>query len=313
MSFIWSFNINFSLIYYNYQTICEGSSYNINGNSYTLAGQYVDLFTAQGGCDSIVYTFLEVNPYNYIPVSASFCEGSSYEIAGNVFYESGNYVVLSQNSNGCTDYYEIQLSSNSPTYFDNYQTICQGETYSINGNNYSQPGIYFDTLIGITTCDSIVTTTIHVTPISNYVNAQTICQGESYFIGNNTYATEGTYVDTLQAITGCDSVVTTILAINPVSINLNNQVICEGSFFEVNGNMYDSPGNYSDTLVSFLGCDSVVNTTISFIPTVSSTNNITICEGDTYSFNDTIYSSEGMYSDTLVSLLNCDRDRKSVV
>lgn len=41
-----------------------------------------------------------------------------------------------------------------------------------------------------------------------------ICDGDSYVIGNSTYTLAGTYVDSLIAPGGCDSVVTTILAVN---------------------------------------------------------------------------------------------------
>lgn len=42
----------------------------------------------------------------------------------------------------------------------------------------------------------------------------TICDGASYTIGNNTYTTAGTYVDTLLNGGGCDSVVTTNLSVD---------------------------------------------------------------------------------------------------
>lgn len=48
---------------------------------------------------------------------------------------------------------------------------------------------------------------------SSTVNAS-ICDGDVYQIGTSSYTTAGTYVDTLTVPGGCDSVVTTILAVN---------------------------------------------------------------------------------------------------
>ncbi|MGQ3013783.1 MAG: T9SS type A sorting domain-containing protein, partial [Flavobacteriales bacterium] len=49
-----------------------------------------------------------------------------------------------------------------------------------------------------------------------------ICQGQSYSIGNSTYTAGGTYTDTLLTAAGCDSVVTTILTVNTVNATITN-------------------------------------------------------------------------------------------
>jgi hypothetical protein len=43
-------------------------------------------------------------------------------------------------------------------------TICAGETYTWNGNTYTKPGSYTDTLTNIYGCDSIVTLHLEVLP-----------------------------------------------------------------------------------------------------------------------------------------------------
>ena len=45
-----------------------------------------------------------------------------------------------------------------------YDTICSGESYTWNGNIYTKPGSYTDTLSNIHGCDSIVTLHLHVRP-----------------------------------------------------------------------------------------------------------------------------------------------------
>ncbi len=52
-----------------------------------------------------------------------------------------------------------------------------------------------------------------------------------------------------------------------------NQVftICDGASFQVGNHSYTAPGLYSDTLVSLLGCDSIVNTNLSVLPPINTT------------------------------------------
>ena len=50
-------------------------------------------------------------------------------------------------------------------------------------------------------------------------NPQTICQGDSYSVGGNTYTSSGTYIDVLQSTQGCDSTVTTTLTVEQPDLN----------------------------------------------------------------------------------------------
>jgi len=49
-----------------------------------------------------------------------------------------------------------------------------------------------------------------------------ICQGQTYTVGNSTYNTSGTYSDTLSTAAGCDSIVTTQLTVNTADVTLVN-------------------------------------------------------------------------------------------
>jgi len=56
----------------------------------------------------------------------------------------------------------------------------------------------------------------------------------------NTYTASNTYVDTFYnaAVNGCDSIVTTILTVNPLATYTQNPSICQGSSFVENGHTY---------------------------------------------------------------------------
>lgn len=70
-----------------------------------------------------------------------------------------------------------------------------------------------------------------------------------------------------------DLTVTDLGDITPVT-NIDT-IICAGESLEVAGSVYTEPGSYSDTLSVFLGCDSIVNTTLAVREPISVTINQT--------------------------------------
>jgi hypothetical protein len=246
----------------NPQTICQGQSYSIDGSTYSSAGSYINVLQASNGCDSTVTTILTVNPSFSVNNPQTICQGENYSIGANSYTTSGTYTNMFQTLNGCDSLVTTVLTVR-PTYItNNPQTICQGETYTIGANTYSNSGTYVNLLQSIYGCDSTITTVLNVLPTYTISNPQTICQGESYTINGNTYTTTGTHSDVFQSINGCDSTVITNLTVRPTYNVDNPQSICEGESYTVGGNTYSSAGNYTDVLQSINGCDSTVNTVL---------------------------------------------------
>ena len=77
----------------------------------------------------------------------------------------------------------------------------------------------------------MIETTLTVHPIYNLPVAESICIGDSIFLGGSFQSTGGIYYDSLQTVFGCDSIITTTLSINPLpNINAGIDVtICLGS------------------------------------------------------------------------------------
>ena len=76
------------------------------------------------------------------------------------------------------------------------------------------PGNYNITLTDNNGCsDSTSALVADVPNIRNNLNA-TICQGETFEVGNSSYSNTGTFFDTLVAANGCDSIVELVLQVN---------------------------------------------------------------------------------------------------
>jgi uncharacterized delta-60 repeat protein len=127
----------------------------------------------------------------------------------------------------------------------------------------------------------------------------TLCQGQSYTFNNHIYTNAGTYRDTLVASTKCDSIVITILKVNPTHIQTNNPPpICKGASYSVGTHTYTEPGKYTDTFQNIYGCDSLVVTTLIVIPDTI-TKSVSICEGQGYTIGDSNYTVPGKYAETI--------------
>jgi sortase (surface protein transpeptidase) len=290
----------------NPQTICNGKSYAINGHSYIISGTYHDTLHTAYGCDSFVVTQLTVNPVFTSNNPQTICGGSVYTLNGHAYANAGIYHDTLHAVSGCDSIIVTALTVNPVYSVNNPQVICTGSSYAFNGHTYTTAASYRDTLHSVNGCDSIIITQLTVNPVYSVSNLQTICSGSSYTFNGHTYTIAATYRDTLHTVAGCDSIIVTLLTINPVYAINNPQTICAGSSYSFNGHIYTTAASYRDTLHAVTGCDSIIVTQLTVNPVYSVNNPQTICNGGSYSFNGHTYTTAASYRDTLHSVTGCD-------
>ena len=195
-------------------SICEGSVYTENGFNASEAGTYTQTLQTVNGCDSIVTLTLTVNPVESTNLSAAICEGSVYTENGFNISEAGTYTQNLQTINGCDSIVTLTLTVNPVANTTLSAAICEGSTYTENGFNVSEPGTYTQNLQSVNGCDSVVTLTLTVNPTYNITIDASINDGETYEENGFSESEAGTYVHTLQAENGCDSVITLNLTVN---------------------------------------------------------------------------------------------------
>jgi surface protein len=101
-------------------------------------------------------------------------------------------------------------------------------SYLFNGQVYTASGIYLDTLVSATGCDSIITLNLTILqPTFNTIN-ENACS--SYLFNGQTLTSSGQYFDTLVNANGCDS----ILSLNLVIIQTNANVFQAGAYLFTN-------------------------------------------------------------------------------
>src|SRR6476620_6468309 len=171
-----------------------------------------------------------------------------------------------------------------------------------NGKNIAAAGSYTVTLKNMWGCDSVVTLTLVVNPNVTSSETITICQGQLPYSWNGQSLTQaGAHTATLKTQAGCDSVVTLSLVVNPNVTSSETITICQGQLpYSWNGQSLTQAGAHTATLKTQAGCDSVVTLTLVVNPNVTSSETITICQGQLpYSWNGQSLTQAGAHTATL--------------
>jgi hypothetical protein len=288
------------------QTICNNNPYLFNSQSLNQSGTYFDTLVSYVGCDSFITLNLIVNPISNYSYNHTICSNNPYLFNGNMLSTTGVYYDTLQNYLSCDSFITLNLTVNPISNYSYNQTICAGNSVMFNGNALTATGVYLDTLQNYLSCDSFITFTLTVNPISNHSYNYYLCSGNSYTFNGNNITTTGVYYDTLQNQFGCDSFVTLNFATVSPSYFTINQTICINNPYAFNGVNLTLSGTYFDTLVSYVGCDSFITLNLIVKPISTYSYAQTICGNQTYSFNNHLLNSSGIYLDTMQNYLSCD-------
>lgn len=92
-------------------SICDGENFVLpNGTSVTTGGVYTNKLTNAVGCDSVITTYLFVNPTYNITKQDSVYKPNTYTLpSGTVVSISGTYVSNLQSASGCDSVITVQL------------------------------------------------------------------------------------------------------------------------------------------------------------------------------------------------------------
>lgn len=208
----------------------------------------------------------------------------------------------------CTD---MELIFPSSIYFTYEWLLPNGQTHIgdsliIHPVTPADTGIYeISKIVNINGCTDTLTTEYHIGLPNHFEQTIPFCSGTSIVVGSNTYHSPGIYHDTLLTVTGCDSILTTILTILPQHVDTNTLTICAGDSVLITGVYYSLPGFYTDSVQNTFGCYDLIVTELTHQTTLYN-ESVTICFGESYSSGGHTYTFSGVYSDSLQSSIGCD-------
>lgn len=260
--------------------------------------------------DSVEFSYTSTQPATSVLWDFGDGQTASNETPVHRYISEGNYLVKLTigNSINCnvTDSASILINVrlNKTTAIDTF--LCDGDTLFFNQQIITQEGIYRDTLTAHSGCDSFVN--LQVKRAQNYLQAidSTICEGKHVQIGDSLFSKQGNYNITLKTVHNCDSNIVLNLNVLPTKYKFIDTAICFGTDIKIGSSSYQSNGNYYDTLVSSIGCDSVINLKLTVLPNVITTIKPEICEGDTFVFENIAYTQSENYTIIYKDINNCD-------
>ncbi|HZV68059.1 MAG TPA: FG-GAP-like repeat-containing protein [Saprospiraceae bacterium] len=153
--------------------------------------------------------------------------------------------------------------------------LCQGDSLVYAGNTYAEPGDYVITLEAPNGCDTTVFLLITTIPVYSTVIHESICEGETYTIGTESFNASGDYTVLLFASNGCDSTISLSLEVHDNSNTAIEETLCDGEVITIGNETFNSPGIYEVHLTNEFGCDSTITLTLHVILV---DNSITVSE-----------------------------------
>lgn len=306
------------------KTICadDTTGFMWRGKHYSETGTYND--TAKyivGECDSVYYQLrLTVQKPDTMPQETKYlcaADTSAFMWHGQRFSATGIYSAKDTFSTGCDSvYYSIQVYVQEPVDApDSTATICACDTatWTWHGQHFNQSGTYHYTDTFASGCDSVYYT-LHLTvqaPVMAPAETAMVCEGDaaSFMWRGKHFGTTGVYQDTVASlVTGCDSILTLVLNINPTYAVDTTAHVCELPYtwhrhtFSVAGTY-----TYPDTMSSVSGCDSVVTLHLNLGLAESHVTTASVCQSQLpYLFEGKSYTTTTRDTITKQTIWGCD-------
>ena len=194
----------------------------------------------------------------------------------------------------------------SPKTYIRDSVMCNGDSIMLGGMYQFVAGSYYDTLIAVNGCDSIIRTTLAVNASYEFWNTVTLCSGDTVMVDSVFYTDAGTYYDSLQTAKGCDSVFVLELIVNANYETWDTTAICSGDSIMIGSAFYTDAGTYYDSMQTVEGCDSVFILELIVNANYEIWDTTAICSGDSIMIGSTFYSDAGTYYDSMQTVEGCD-------
>ena len=196
-----------------------------------------------------------------------------------------------------------------PIFTDVYDTAC--DSYTWNGQTYTQSGEYTHQFVTALQADSTVTLHLTIHPAVTELVEVTLCENDlpyHYVNGDidTTFEVGTPQLSTFnfQLLTqhGCDS--TVILTLNVRSANYTELTETACGNYTWNDEVYEESGDYVQTFTNAAGCDSVVTLHLTIFTANYADYADNAC--GSYTWNGEVYEESGDYVQTFTNVNGCD-------
>ena len=296
-------------------TLCGAdATYAWHNMTLSETGVYNDTLRNANGCDSIVYTMNFVKGTPFFQVDSVVLNGDqAYTWRERQITAAGVYYDSLQTTVGCDSVYSlVALAHNYQMIQSNPISLCPGDsviwnTWNDHNISISEGGTYRDTVVNGSVI-YIYTVVATMNQAYYFNDTVTICQSELPYMWHGVNRTQtGVYYDRQQTVTGCDSVYTLNLTVNPTYNFSETMTICSNDApYNWHGTDYYESGVYYDSLTTVAYCDSIYKLTLTVNPAIRQNDTAETCQGTPYVWRGRQLQTSGFYVDSVANTYGCE-------
>ena len=244
------------------------------------------------------------NPITY--VSDTACDSYTSPSGNFVWDSTGTFMDTMTNVLGCDSLLSIDLVIKNSTTATINPIACDNYVSPSGLYSWATSGSYMDTIPNTVGCDSIITINLTVNYSSWSSIMLTVCNSYTSPSGNYTWATSGTYMDTIPNTTGCDSVITFVLTVNYSTSATISATACSSYSSPSANYVWTNSGTYLDTIPNAMGCDSVITVNLTINTPTAAAFSVTACDHYVSPNGIDVWLSSGTYMTTIQNTTGCD-------
>ena len=154
---------------------------------------------------------------------------------------------------------------------------------------------------------SLLPQNVNTSPSPGQMRTVPLCPDETYAINGIAFHAPKMIIDTIQGITGCDTVVQYNLTLSPYVTGIQVVGLCAGETYTIDGIVHTAPSIVVDTIPAIHGgCDTLRTFVLKVWAQPAIAQTIYFCEGESVMIGGQIYSQPGIVQVTQTASNGCD-------
>lgn len=291
---------------------CEGDTLLAYGESWDTAGVYSLTLPSSVTCDTLLELVVIDQPRIIWRDTVGLCPGEDTLWRGQNLSEAGEYSMIISASTGCDTLANLVIEEWSHPVQERFLERCHGNTLMIANLEIDTAGTYETYLSADSGCDTLLRLQVEDVPLIETSDTLGLCPGKTVSWRGESYDSVGNYEMSLSGTEGCDTLARlTVLPLNNTERTETFEK-CAGRTLDVYGESFEDAGMYELILPSSQACDTVLTLIIEDSPLITRSEEVEVCEGETYLFRGRDLPPDSTYTfalegappacDTLLSL-----------